>query len=322
MLPETVVVAIITNKDSGETKVLLTQRGTEPFKGKWCLPGGLIRQRESAVDAVARVVKEETGLDFEGRFFDYFSEIIEEYEIHAAVIVFEGIAFEVPKAQKEDVIDVRWFPVKEALSFKLAYNHNEILEAYLTKKMDAGLRTEILQEYSVLKREVIKRTEIRNQLLALTLVAASTFLTMGAQELVVPSVLLIYPILAAFLAAAWTHSDIRVGEIGEYIRRNIESRLEGLGWEAHLRQKSAKRESWLRRRLSEISACGIFLSTEVLAILLAFCHPIWTFSCEASILLFFDILAIIFTNSSIARRRRMYRGKKSLFAFASKNSGT
>ncbi len=43
-------------------RVLLVQRGTEPAKGKWSIPGGLIDVGESLGEAVAREVLEETGL--------------------------------------------------------------------------------------------------------------------------------------------------------------------------------------------------------------------------------------------------------------------
>ena len=46
-------------------RVLLVQRGTEPLKGRWTIPGGLIDVGETLREAVIREVKEETGLDVE-----------------------------------------------------------------------------------------------------------------------------------------------------------------------------------------------------------------------------------------------------------------
>jgi 8-oxo-dGTP diphosphatase len=43
-------------------RVLLVQRGTEPLKGQWSLPGGLIEIGETLSAAVVREVLEETGL--------------------------------------------------------------------------------------------------------------------------------------------------------------------------------------------------------------------------------------------------------------------
>jgi 8-oxo-dGTP diphosphatase len=45
-----------------EGRVLLVQRGTEPAKGQWSIPGGLIEIGELLSSAVVREVLEETGL--------------------------------------------------------------------------------------------------------------------------------------------------------------------------------------------------------------------------------------------------------------------
>jgi 8-oxo-dGTP diphosphatase len=45
-----------------ESRVLLVRRGSEPLKGHWTLPGGLLELGESVVAGVAREVREETGL--------------------------------------------------------------------------------------------------------------------------------------------------------------------------------------------------------------------------------------------------------------------
>ncbi|HEY2467383.1 MAG TPA: NUDIX hydrolase [Terracidiphilus sp.] len=45
------------------SRVLLVQRGREPSKGKWSLPGGVLELGESLTEGVVREVKEETGLE-------------------------------------------------------------------------------------------------------------------------------------------------------------------------------------------------------------------------------------------------------------------
>jgi 8-oxo-dGTP diphosphatase len=46
-------------------RVLLVQRGHEPAKGKWSLPGGILELGESLVQGVVREVEEESGLAVE-----------------------------------------------------------------------------------------------------------------------------------------------------------------------------------------------------------------------------------------------------------------
>jgi ADP-ribose pyrophosphatase YjhB (NUDIX family) len=52
-MPEATVAAIITRGDDA-TRVLLTRRNGQPFRGLWCLPGGHIDRFERARDAVIR----------------------------------------------------------------------------------------------------------------------------------------------------------------------------------------------------------------------------------------------------------------------------
>ena len=61
---------VIFGYDGKELKVLLIERGIEPFKGCWAFPGGFLNMDEDALAGARRELKEETGL--ENAFIEQF----------------------------------------------------------------------------------------------------------------------------------------------------------------------------------------------------------------------------------------------------------
>lgn len=55
-----VAAGVVVVDDAG--RVLLVQRGHEPSRGRWSLPGGKVEAGETPAEAAAREVAEETGL--------------------------------------------------------------------------------------------------------------------------------------------------------------------------------------------------------------------------------------------------------------------
>jgi 8-oxo-dGTP diphosphatase len=62
-------------------KVLLVERGKEPLKGFWSIPGGIVETGEKLEEAIRREVLEETGLEVEAlSIFEIFERIMPDAE--------------------------------------------------------------------------------------------------------------------------------------------------------------------------------------------------------------------------------------------------
>ena len=62
-------------------KILLVERGKEPLKGYWSIPGGIVETGEKLEEGIRREVAEETGLDVEPySMFEIFERIIPDRE--------------------------------------------------------------------------------------------------------------------------------------------------------------------------------------------------------------------------------------------------
>jgi hypothetical protein len=118
-------------------------------------------------------------------------------------------------------------------------------------------------EYKSLRNEILKRIELRQQLIAISLTLAGIFLSVG---LTTNLVVLIYPPLAAFLALGWAQNDFRIRDIANYIRENLESSKNNLRYETYvqkMRKESNGLGSW---RIVVFSHSGIFIFTQLMAV--------------------------------------------------------
>ncbi|MCP3685974.1 MAG: NUDIX hydrolase [bacterium] len=307
-MTKSTVAAIITKIDNGKEYVLLARRNTEPYKDFWSLPGGHIELNETSAEAVKREVNEEIGLEFDPYFLWYYDEIIPEENIHAVVNIFSGEATGNVKIQKEEISEVNWFTINEALSMNLSFHHNDVLKKYV-HTLSPETRNEILTEYSSLREEILKRMDFRNRLETFTLIVAGSIFSFGLIENGPLMLFLIYPVLALFLAVAWMHSDVRIGEIGKYIKGHIENRLQGVGWEKHIDKIKSEQSGRILTNATELSALGIFLGTQLLALTIAFLPSSFSIqnllnSIQKILIVFIEILILVITYFIVRKRRR------------------
>ena len=114
--------------DEGDLKVLLIERGLEPFKGRWALPGGFVRVEETLDTAARRELQEEAGLSnvFLEQLYTFgtVGRDPRERVVSVAYYALVKLSRHAPKAAT-DAANARWFPVAKAP--RLAFDHGEIL---------------------------------------------------------------------------------------------------------------------------------------------------------------------------------------------------
>ena len=128
---------VIFGYDGKELKVLLIERGIEPFKGCWAFPGGFLNMDEDALAGAKSELKEETGL--EDAFIEQFHTFSEPgRDPRGRVITIAHYAL--VKIQEveggDDAAQARWFPIGEVPP--LAFDHDRILRmamSYLKEKI-------------------------------------------------------------------------------------------------------------------------------------------------------------------------------------------
>jgi len=152
-----------------------------------------------------------------------------------------------------------------------------------------------LNEFNALNSEIVKRLEIQYQFIALTLIVAGTFLSLGSQTNTNPVVLLVYPIIALFLAIGWQQNAIVIRQLGLYIRDRIESRVAGGGWESYKKSMSLISQ----RNLTTLFTRGTFIGTQLVAVVIAL--PRLVFSGLEIVMLTIDVIAVMITFGVIRR---------------------
>ena len=84
-----------------------------------------------------------------------------------------------------------------------------------------------IEEYRALRQEILYLMASRAQTLGLTVVAAGVTMGTGVQIQDGTALLLVYPVLAFFLALRWIGRSRSMYRAGRYIRDEIESRYGG-----------------------------------------------------------------------------------------------
>jgi mutator protein MutT len=119
-------------------RVLLVQRGTEPFKGQWSLPGGVQDVGETLQEGIVREVREETGLDVEpvevaGVIDRILPDATGKLQYHYVLIDYVCRVIGGELLPASDAEDVRWVREDELNDFQLVIGTEEVVRKVLLK---------------------------------------------------------------------------------------------------------------------------------------------------------------------------------------------
>ena len=121
--------SVIFGFDGNDLKILLIERGLEPYKGMWALPGGFMRMDESIEQCAARELREETNIS--NVYLEQFKVFSRpDRDPRGRVMTVAFIALVRPSdyhvAGGDDATRAAWFDIK--MLPPTAFDHKEIID--------------------------------------------------------------------------------------------------------------------------------------------------------------------------------------------------
>ena len=110
-----------------EPKVLLIQRGNDPFKGCWAFPGGFMNMDETTEQCAIRELEEETGLKVADiQQIGAYSKVDRDPRGRTVTVAYLAIIDNAEKVKGlDDAAKAQWFYLSDLP--RLAFDHEEIM---------------------------------------------------------------------------------------------------------------------------------------------------------------------------------------------------
>ena len=116
-------------------KLLLIERGADPYKGHWAFPGGFMNMDETADECARRELMEETGLLVDKvTQIGAYTAVDRDPRGRVMTVAFYAITDVSDVKGNDDAASAKWFPL-DALPH-LAFDHQTILEKALEMVKD------------------------------------------------------------------------------------------------------------------------------------------------------------------------------------------
>lgn len=122
--------AIVFCREKQTIYILLIERGIEPFKNYWALPGGFVHMDEDLETACARELEEETGLrNLKLKQLAAFGAVDRDPRGRTVSVVFWSEIQQLLVTEAgDDASEAAWFPIDELPP--LAFDHHIIIQYF------------------------------------------------------------------------------------------------------------------------------------------------------------------------------------------------
>ena len=124
--PSVTADCVVITKEA-EPKVLLIERGADPFKGCWAFPGGFLNMDETTEECAIRELEEETGMKIqELQQIGAYSKVDRDPRGRTITVAYLAVIDSPCEVVgQDDAAKAQWFPL-DALP-KLAFDHDDIM---------------------------------------------------------------------------------------------------------------------------------------------------------------------------------------------------
>lgn len=129
---------LVISEENNKKEILLIKRKHDPFKDKWALPGGFMEIDETAEQAAARELEEETGVKIEPRHFipvSVFSAVNRDPRTRLISLSYltHIKKSEVTANAGDDASEAEWHDLNYLP--EMAFDHKDIIQSARDKKL-------------------------------------------------------------------------------------------------------------------------------------------------------------------------------------------
>ncbi len=131
--------SVVFGFDGRRLYVLLIERGQDPYRGSWALPGGFLNMDETVEECARRELFEETGInDAYLEQFHVFSTVDRDPRERVVTVAFLALVRKSQLTAGDDAAKAQWFELDELPP--LAFDHAEIIQM-ARERLQENLRT-------------------------------------------------------------------------------------------------------------------------------------------------------------------------------------